>query len=178
MDSINHASSAVKTSRTHSQKTGTPPANLSPEVAPSNGLDGIPIKIGGRVSGFFMPKTKTYYRRIIGSKHLLKKPLAITNDVEALVKAESLGADRVRIVDSESGIEYSAPVQLIPEYGVRLNRGYGDQLYLMLGYWVQTDKHGNVTPATMPKPAPVAPVEAAQSSLFDLGTTGKRGGGY
>ncbi len=174
MNSINHADGAVKTPHTHSQNSGTLPTNSASDVAPSNGLDGVPIKIGERVSGFFMPKTKTYYRKIIGSKHLLKKPLAITNDVEALLKAESLGADRVRIVDSETGIEYSAPVQLIHEYGVRLNRGYGDQLYLMLGYWVQSDKHGNVQAATLPKAAPVA-VEQAQPSLFDMPVERKRG---
>jgi hypothetical protein len=173
MFSINHPDGAVKTDRDPSQKLGTSPGNIATDVAPSTGLDGIPIKIGERVSGFFMPKTKTYYRRIVGSKHLLKKPLAITNDVEALVRAESMGADRVRIVDSESGIEYSAPIQLIHEYGVRLNRGYGDQLALPIAYWVQTDRHGNVTPASLPKAAPVATVEA-QPSLFDFAET-KRG---
>lgn len=140
----------------------------------STGMDGIPIKIGNRVSGFYMPRTKTYYRRINGSKHLLKKPIAITNDVEALMKAEALGADRVRIVDSETDIEYSATIQLIHEYGVAMNRGFGDQLYLLLGYWIRTDLDGTVYPPTLPKQAPAKVAEPEQPTLLDHVEPSKR----
>jgi len=156
---------AVKTAH-----TPTP----DPFAPASTGKDGIPIKIGNRVSGFYMPRTKTYYRRINGSKHLLKKPLAITNDVEALMKAGALGAERVRIIDSETGTEYTAPIQLIHEYGVAMNRGFGDQLYLVLGYWVHTDRDGTVYPPTLPKQAPAKAITPEQPTLFDHVEPSKR----
>jgi hypothetical protein len=163
MNSLHHASSAVKTQRA----TPTPTAQ---------GLDGIPIIAAGRTSGFFMPQSKSWYRKVIASKHFLQKPKAITFDCTALALALDMGATSIRIVDSETGTEYTAPIQHVTTFGFDLDRGFGKQKALLLGYFIQSDKRGNVKPATLPKAAPVAAVEPeAQPSLFDFAET-KRGG--
>ena len=64
------------------------------------GITGNPITIRGRISGFYMERTREYYRRVDGSRHFLRKPPAITNDVAALDMAQQMGADRVRIVET------------------------------------------------------------------------------
>lgn len=140
---------------------------------------GNPITIRGRISGFFMERTKEYYRRVEGSRHFLRKPPAITNDVDALAEAERLGADRVRIVDSETGIEYLCAILVIREYGFPIDRGYGKQIGLPFAYWVKTAPDGTITPPTLPKAvAPVAPV-VEQPALFTYAEpVQRRGGAY
>lgn len=134
-----------------------------------DGLFGHPITIRGRISGFFMERTREYYRKIQGSKHFLRKPLAITNDVDALAEAERLGADRVRIVDSETGIEYTCIITVIRDYGFPVNRNYGEQIGLPLGYWIKTAPDGTVTPPTLPKqPQPQPAAMTDQPMLFDM----------
>lgn len=159
---IQHDAPAVKTPRTPNPS--------------ANGLDGIPVIVDTKNSGYFMPRSKTWYRRIIGSRHLLKKPQAGTFDCAALALVQDMGATSVRLVDSETGIEYTAPIQLIHEYGFDLDRGFGKQKALLLGYFVRSDAHGNVTPATLPKAAPAATVEPEQPALFDFAEPVKRGG--
>lgn len=142
-------------------------------------LTGHPISGNGNVSGFYMPERHEYYRRIVGSRHLLRKPPAITNDLAALTEAERLGADRVRIVDSETGIEYLCASLTIREYGFYLDRGHGKQIALPLPYWTQCAPDGTITQPTLPKqkPQPQPQPEAEQPMLFDMPAE-RRGGSY
>lgn len=127
-------------------------------------ITGQPITVGNKVSGFFMERTSTYYRRVEGSRHFLKKPAGIANDLAALAEAERLGADRCRIVDSETGIEYLCALPIIYEFGSHIDRGFGQQLALPFAYWIRTAPDGTVTPPTLPKRQP----EATQPALFDF----------
>jgi hypothetical protein len=111
-----------------------------------------------------------------GSRHFLRRPAAITNDLEALAEAERLGADRVRIVDSETGTEYTAIIAVIRDYGFIVDRGYGQQIALLLSYWVKTAPDGTVTPPTLPKQPKPQPAAAQQPALFDV--PAERKGGY
>lgn len=145
------------------------------------GISGNPIMIRGRVSGFYMERTREYYRRVDGSRHFLRKPPAITNDIDALGEAERLGADRVRIVDSETGNEYLCAIPIIRDYGFPIDRGYGQQIALPFAYWIKTGPDGTVTPPTLPKtqPAPVAEPAAEQPTLFAFAEpVTRRIGGY
>lgn len=142
----------------------------APSVNPQSAeIFGNPIMVRGRISGFYMKRTREYYRRVDGSRHFLRKPPSITNDVDALAQAERLGADRVRIVDSETGFEYLCIVAVIRDYGFPIDRGYGQQIALPFAYWVKTAPDGTVTAPTLPKkqPAPVAELPA-QAALFDM----------
>lgn len=141
-------------------------------------LTGYPITIRGRISGFFMERTKEYYRKVQGSKHFLRKPPAITNDLEALAEAERLGADRVRIVDSESGIEYLCAILVIRDYGFPIDRGYGKQIGLTFAYWVKVAPDGTVTAPTLPKAVAKAAPEPEQPALFSFAEPVRKGGAY
>jgi hypothetical protein len=125
---------------------------------------GNPITVQGRISGFYMERNREYYRRVEGSRHFLRKPPSITNDVAALAEAERLGADRVRIVDAETGIEYTCIIAVIREHGTYIDRGYGQQIALPFAYWIQTAPDGTTTPPTLPKRQAVA----QQPALFDM----------
>lgn len=109
-------------------------APVNTERAPSHTeIYGNPITIRGRISGFYMERTREYYRRVEGSRHFLRKPPSITNDVAALAEAERMGADRVRIVDSETGNEYACIIAVIRDYGTIIDRGFGRQIALPFG---------------------------------------------
>jgi|688.fasta_scaffold58639_3 hypothetical protein len=140
-------------------------------------LYGNPITVAGRVSGFYMERTREYYRKVDGSRHFLRKPAVITNDVAALAEAERLGADRVRIVDSETGNEYTCAIAVIRDYGFPVDRGYGRQIALPFGYWIQTAADGTITAPTLPQqPQPQTQPVAQQCALFDM--PAERKGGY
>lgn len=139
-------------------------------------LYGSPITVRGRVSGFFMDRTREYYRRVEGCRHFLRKPPAITNDCLALAEAERLGAARVRIVDSETGIEYTCIMVVIRDYGFTIDRGYGQQIALPFVYWVKTAPDGTITQPTLPKQSEAQP-EAEQVPLFDFAEPVHRCGG-
>lgn len=140
---------------------------------------GNPITVRGRVSGFFMERTSEYYRKVEGSRHFLRKPPSIANDVAALAEAENLGADRVRIVDSETGNEYACIIAVIRDYGTIIDRGFGRQIALPFGYWIKTAPDGTVTPPTLPKQTKTQPEPEpeAQPMLFDMPAE-RRNGGY
>lgn len=131
-------------------------------------ITGQPITVGNKVSGFYMERSNTYYRRIEGSRHFLKKPAGIANDLAALAEAERLGADRCRIVDSETGCEYTCIIPIIREYGTLIDRGFGQQLALPFQYWVKTAPDGTLTNPTLPKQQPAA----QQPALFDFAEKG------
>lgn len=141
---------------------------LTPQSAE---IFGNPIMVRGRISGFYMERTREYYRRVEGSRHFLRKPPAITNDIDALNEAERLGADRCRIVDSETSIEYTCIIAVIREYGTLIDRGYGQQIALPFAYWVKTAPDGTVTSPTLPKRQPAA----QQPALFDFSEPVRRG---
>jgi len=69
------------------------------------------------------------------SIHFLHTPPAIAWDRCVLEEAERLGATRTEVVDLESGTVYSAPLSAFFRYGIRVNRGYGEQLALPLSRW-------------------------------------------
>jgi len=91
-------------------------------------------------------------KSVFGSRHFLKKPPAIAFDRGALDRAEQAGAVRVRVVDRETGIVYTASIAHIRRAGLAINRGFGAQLALPLESWtrqrpgapVQLDLFGRV----------------------------------
>ena len=125
-------------------------------------ITGQPITVGNKVSGFLMAARREYYRRVEGSRHFLKKPAGIANDLAALAEAERLGADRCRILDSETGIEYLCALPIIYEFGTHIDRGFGQQIALPFAYWIRTAPDGTITKPTLPKQQPAA----QQPALF------------
>ena len=76
-----------------------------------------------------------FLKSVQASKHMLRSPRGWALDVQSLKDAERLGAIRVEICDTESGLTYSASVDLILAKGIRLNRRFGEQIALPLHLW-------------------------------------------
>lgn len=70
------------------------------------------------------------------SAHMLRRPApawAVGDDV--LTIAKTCGAVAVRIVDAETGAEYSTDMQTLDARGRAVNFGHGAQTALDLRYW-------------------------------------------
>jgi hypothetical protein len=77
-------------------------------------------------------------KSIRGSVHMLRQPTAIAWDLVCLEQAEALGATRTEVLDTETGTLYTAPLSAFWRDGIRLNRGFGDQVALPLDRWTVT----------------------------------------
>jgi hypothetical protein len=91
------------------------------------------IRAGGRVVGEV--RGDVFTKHIVGSKHMLRRPLAIALDLGSLADAEDAGARYVEIFDSETGRHYQAAVSTIRARGFELDRGFGRQVALLLSEW-------------------------------------------
>ena len=87
----------------------------------------------GRVVG--VVEGRVFKKRVRGSAHFLRTPLAIALDVETLGQAEDYGADSVEILDLETGRLFRASVATIRERGFRVDRRFGEQVALPLDRW-------------------------------------------
>jgi hypothetical protein len=76
----------------------------------------------------------TLYKEVRGSKHMLRKPPAWALDYKIFERAEAAGIQWVVVNDLE-GDKYIASIATFRSLGMRLNRGYGDQIALPLGRW-------------------------------------------
>ena len=101
----------------------------------------------GRAVGYV--RGNCLYRKMVGSKHILKNPPAIAIAVEALKQAIRAGAEIVLILDTESGLKYSCNVFDFNTKALLIDRGgYGEQMALPLGFWTITDPHGEARPGS------------------------------
>jgi hypothetical protein len=94
-----------------------------------------PIYVNGRVIGHVV--NDTFLKLIRGSKHLLRTPWAIAFDVSSLNDAQTAGASQIVVIDTETAIVYRTPLAKVMEKGRRFNRGFGDQIFLVLDQWEQ-----------------------------------------
>lgn len=74
-------------------------------------------------------------RRVRGSKHLLRKPPAWSFERNILEQAHEHGVKVVEVHDLESNTTYTAPLALLWQRGIRLERGHGEQIALPLNLW-------------------------------------------
>ncbi len=95
----------------------------------------IPVFLSnGKRAGYV--NSGTLHKQVQGSKHFLKRPPAIANDIDLLAAAENLGAVRVVILDTETRQTYTASIEHIRQAGFRINRGFGEQIALPLSGWM------------------------------------------
>lgn len=108
-----------------------------------NSSSGIPIyrhdgaAVIGQVIG------DTFHKRARSSMHMLRRPRAWACDVDSLDQAQAAGAVKVAILDRDTGQTYLATVADFYQYGVRVTRGHGDQLALVLNRWQVTGGRPN-----------------------------------
>lgn len=90
---------------------------------------------GGRCIG--KVEGNIFYKSIKQS-HFLQRPPAIAFDVDSLQQAENAGAEVVQVKDRDSGTTYKTSIKNIREKGRQFNRGYGEQIFLVLDGWIKT----------------------------------------
>jgi hypothetical protein len=100
---------------------------------------GEPVRsAGGRVVGRVVGDT--FYKRCEERKHMLHTPPAWACDTVSLKCAQELGARYIQIHAKDTHKVYQAPLSLFWSRGIRLDRGFGEQLALQLTYWTVTQE--------------------------------------
>lgn len=93
------------------------------------------IYVGGRIVGEV--RGGIFVKRVKASRHFLRVPPAIAFDIESLEQAQAAGAEKVKIIDTESGKIYKAFISTIWEKGFEFDRGFGKQIALLISDWSQ-----------------------------------------
>jgi hypothetical protein len=92
------------------------------------------IKAQGRVIGYLTDHTFT--KRVIGSKHKLRKPPAWCISKEAFFEQILPNTEDIIVEDTESGLVYECPTEVFAGHAFEIQRGnFEPQLALTLGYW-------------------------------------------
>lgn len=68
-------------------------------------------------------------------KHFLRSPRAISVDTSVIALAEELGATSCEFKHTETGDVYRAPLSLLRDHGIDIDRRFGAQKALPLEYW-------------------------------------------
>jgi hypothetical protein len=100
----------------------------------------------------------TFYKWVKASIHFLRQPPAIAFDIVSLHSAAESGAELVEVLDTESGRIYRASISNVWANGRRFDRGFGQQIFLVLSRW----SVGGRPPDAKPR---AADVEAEQMVL-------------
>lgn len=87
----------------------------------------------GRIIGAV--ENGVFSKRVNASKHFLRKPPAIAIDAEILAQLQGLGVERVLVQDTDSGCTFEAALSAFEQRGIRISRGYGEQVALPLHLW-------------------------------------------
>lgn len=96
------------------------------------------VKINKKVVGNV--KGETFIRELDSSKDFLRTPPAITFDELALSKAEELGANKIKVEDTLTGINYYSTINAVRSRGFAFNRGLGSQVGLALSEWSKNEE--------------------------------------
>jgi len=80
--------------------------------------------------------------KVVSHEHILRKPPSIAVQETALLQVRILGCHIVR-AELPDGVTLEAPLDSFFRRGIELNRGYGLQVALPLGWWRDTAESGN-----------------------------------
>jgi len=93
-----------------------------------------PVKAQGKVIGYL--KDLAFIKRVIGSKHKLRKPPAWCISKEAFCEQIQPNAETIIVEDTESGFIYECPTEVFAEHAFEIQRGgFEPQLALTLNHW-------------------------------------------
>ncbi len=86
----------------------------------------------GKVYGVI--ENRTLKKRIVGTKHFLRKPPAIAIDAD-LFQRYRAEFDTIEVQDVETGAVYRLSARSFEALAFPLERGYGQQLAVVLSRW-------------------------------------------
>lgn len=76
-----------------------------------------------------------FRKRVKASKHFLRKPPAIAFDKASIDIAKEYGATKIRVLDIEDDVIYSATMWDLENNGFDIDRGYGKQVAMLKSKW-------------------------------------------
>jgi len=74
-------------------------------------------------------------KRVSGEIHRLRQPKAWAYDTTIIEQARASGVERLVIVDTDNGDRYETSLPNFYENMGKLNRGFGEQVFLTLDRW-------------------------------------------
>ena len=86
---------------------------------------------------------------------MLRKPRGWAVDDYVIADLHEQGVTHITVTDTEKEITYAAQLVTFEQYGVPINRGFGAQVVLPLGYWGVDGKSSRL--GQTPQPDPDAP---------------------
>ena len=96
---------------------------------------GTVIKVSGRTVGQVIGNE---FVKDFTNAHMLKNPVAIANDIQALHDAERAGGEYCKFTNTDTGIIYRAAIAKIWDMGKQINLGWGLQQMLTVQNWNQS----------------------------------------
>ena len=91
------------------------------------------VKVGNKRVGEIV--SKSFIKRVIGSKHMLKAPRAWAIDAGVFENVIKPNCSEIIIKDAESGWIYQVSMEVFDAFKGTLDRGFGKQYFLTIGYW-------------------------------------------
>ena len=92
---------------------------------------------------------RAWIKRVRKSQHVLRIPYGWALDVADLEAADACGAQYVELREQEQKHIYRASTVVLRSKGVDIDRGYGAQIALPMGYWT-VDGQEPVLPSPPP----------------------------
>ena len=109
---------------------------MLPHLAqPAQPSQRTPIFVHGRPKPIGFVAGEVFHKTVSAHRHFLRTPRAIALDLGSLEQAERAGARFVLVHDADSGNTYRASCRLIRERGFGVNRGFGEQVALIISEW-------------------------------------------
>jgi len=99
-----------------------------------------PVRAQGKIIGY--RKDHTFIKHVIGSKHMLRKPLGWCISKEAFFEQILPNTENIVVEDIESGLVYECPTEVFAEQAFEIQRGnFEPQLALGLKAWTVKNNH-------------------------------------
>ena len=111
-----------------------------------------PVYVNGRVVGRI--EGNTFYKTIRKGLYL-ESPPGIAFEETSIDDAIKMGASKVEVKDTDTGVIYRAPIAIVLEKGMPLDRQWGKQIALLMRYWDYEGKPEIVPLKLKPEPKPV-----------------------
>ena len=89
----------------------------------------------GKVIGEYDSIDKVFFKKVRGSAHMLREPLAWAIDSVVVDTLDNLDCEEIQVTDRENGKEYVVEFATFQEKAIIVDRGYGEQKALPLNYW-------------------------------------------